>query len=264
MPEQAAPMPASAPLLRAAGVCVTAAGRRLVSGADLQVHAGELVALLGPNGAGKTTLLRAALGLLPTEKGSALLGGTPAGTLPAAERARKAAYLPQARPMAWPNVVADVVALGRFAHGASMGRLGPEDRAAVSRALDACELRGLADRRADTLSGGEAARMHFARALAADAPLLIADEPVAALDPRHQFKIMDILARFVADGGGALAVLHDVGLAAAYAHRLVLMKDGRIIAEGAPETVLTAELLAETYGVAARLEGGRVLMDGAL
>ena len=172
--------------------------------------------------------------------------------------------MPQQRPLAWPNTVRDVVSLGRYAYGAAPGRLSAKDAAAVDAAIARCDLTGLAHRQTDTLSGGELARVHCARAFAAEAPLLIADEPVAALDPRHQFRIMDIIADFVAAGGGALVVLHDITLAARYASRMIWMKQGRIVADGAPEETLTAARMAEVYGVQARVDGRRVEIEGAV
>ncbi|MEL7030506.1 MAG: ABC transporter ATP-binding protein, partial [Pseudomonadota bacterium] len=201
----------------------------LVDKVSFRLAPGEYVALLGPNGAGKTSLIRACLGLDPPSSGAATLDGADTAALSPSVRARGLAYLPQIRPLAWPNTVRDIVALGRFAHGAALGRLGGLDAAAVDRAISACELTGLADRRVDTLSGGELARMHFARALAAETPLLMADEPTAALDPRHQFRILDLISDYVRNGGGALVVLHDVRMAARYASRIIWMKQGRIV-----------------------------------
>ena len=236
----------------------------LVDAASWSLKPGELVALLGPNGAGKTSLIRASLGLEPPCLGTASLGGDDVTALTPAMRARRVAYLPQIRPLAWPNTVRDVIALGRFAHGAALGRLGTADAEAVDRAIAACDLVALAHRSAGTLSGGELARMHCARAFAAEAPLLIADEPTAALDPRHQFRILDLIAEFVAQGGGALVVLHDVQMAARYASRLIWMKDGRIIADGAPSETLTTERLEGVYGIRAAVDGLTVHMDGPL
>lgn len=236
----------------------------LVNRVSLKCVPGELVALLGPNGAGKTTLLRAALGLIPVTDGGATLDGDDTQQLSAAARARQVSYLPQRRPLAWPSPVRDVVALGRFAHGAAIGRLSDTDQSAVNAALAACDLDALADRATDTLSGGELARAHFARAIAAQAPLLIADEPVAALDPRHQHRIMQLVRDFVSAGGGALVVLHDIALAARFADRLIWMRDGQLIADGPPEETLSAERLAEVYGVKASVDGNKVDIQGAL
>lgn len=245
-------------------VTVRAGEATLLDAASLTFGPGELVVLLGPNGAGKTTLLRAALGLVRPDAGAAMLGGVDISGLPAMQRARQIAYLPQTRPLAWPSRVRDVVALGRFSHGAALGRLRGRDAEAVERAMAACDIAGLAHRRSDTLSGGELARMHCARAFAAEAPLLIADEPVAALDPRHQFRVMDLVREFVDAGGGALIVLHDVGLAARYGDRLVWIKQGRIIADGPPRETLTPQRLAEIYGVRARVDGRNVQIEGAV
>jgi len=236
----------------------------LVERATFRLAPGELVVLLGPNGAGKTSLIRASLGLEKRSVGTATLGGENTADLSPIARARRVAYLPQIRPLAWPNTVRDVVALGRFSHGAALGRLKGQDAEAVERAIKACDLSHLADRSTDTLSGGELARMHCARAFAAEAPLLIADEPTAALDPRHQFRILDLIADFVTQGGGALVVLHDLELAARYASRLIWMKHGRIIADGSPSETLTAERLEDIYGIRARVEGVRIEMMGAL
>lgn len=233
------------------GVSVALGGKPVVEGASLAIGPGELVALLGPNGAGKTTLLRAALGLTARRAGTVSLGGDEPRELAPAERARRASYLPQRRPLAWPMRVRDVVALGRFAHGAAPSRLSHADAQAVAGALAACSLAPLAQRRADTLSGGESSRMHVARALAAGAPLLLADEPTTALDPRHQFQVLSLLRRYVDAGNAALVVLHDAALAARFAHRLAWLAGGRLVADGPPASTLTADRLQEVYGVRA-------------
>jgi iron complex transport system ATP-binding protein len=244
--------------LVAKALSLRARGATLVDRASFRLAPGELVALLGPNGAGKTSLIRASLGLVRPSSGRATLGGADTAGLAAAQRARALAYLPQQRPLAWPLGVRDLVALGRFSHGAVPARLAPADAAAVDRALAACDLETMAHRRTDTLSGGELARVHCARAFAAEAPLLIADEPTAALDPRHQLQVMALIRDFVGAGGGALVVLHDIQLAADHASRLVWMKAGRILADGAPEDTLTPERLAEVYGVQATITGRRI------
>ena len=221
---------------------------------SLTIGPGELVALLGPNGAGKTTLLRAALGLIRCSGGSIRLGDRDPARLTPRERALLVAYLPQKRPLGWPNRVRDLVALGRFAHGAAPGRLAEEDAAAVERTLDDCGLRELADRTADTLSGGELARVHCARAFAAEAPMLLADEPSAELDPLHQYRILGLIRRFVDAGGGALIVLHEIALAARFADRIAWMRDGRLLGDGPPRSALTAEALGRRYGIEAEVE----------
>lgn len=238
-------------------------GKTLLDDASFSLQAGELIALLGPNGAGKTSLIRAALGQLPGAGGSATLGGDDIRRLSPMEHARRLSYLPQLRSLAWPISVRDVVALGRYSHGAALGRLGPDDARAVARALAACNLEELAGRRCDTLSGGELARVHCARAFAAEAPLLVADEPMASLDPRHQFCIMDLIADFVRRGGGALVVVHDISLAARYATRLIWMRGGRIIADGTAAGTLTETCIRDVYGVRASVSGLQVTVEGA-
>lgn len=245
-------------------LCVTADAALLVRDANLRLVPGELVALLGPNGAGKTSLLRAALGLEKRSAGLATLDGMDSEKISPMQRARRVAYLPQQRPLAWPNTVRDVVALGRFAYGAAPGKLSLKDAEAVDNAIERCGLTDLGNRNTDTLSGGELARVHCARAFAAEAPLLVADEPVAALDPRHQFSTMDIVRQFVEGGGGALVVLHDITLAARYATRIVWMKQSRIVADGPPEQTLTPERLADIYGVRARVDGRTIEIEGTL
>ena len=241
---------------------VTAGTATLVRSVSFDLVPGGLIALIGPNGAGKTTLLRAALGLVAPAAGQASLAGCDIRRLSPGERARRVSYLPQQRPLVWPQAVRDVVALGRFAYGAALGRLSARDAEAVETAIEVCDLAHLAERSAATLSGGERARMHCARALAAKAPLLLADEPVASLDPLHQFQVMELIRAFVNRGGGALIVLHDVGLARRFADRLLWMKDGAVVADGAAADTLCPERLAAVFGVRARVERDSVAIEG--
>lgn len=254
--------------LEARGLSYIVGGRTLVTEASLRLGPGELVALLGPNGAGKTSLLRLALGLLLPASGTSEIDGTDVRRLGLQHRARRIAYLPQTRPLAWPARVRDVVALGRFAFGTPLGRLRAQDADAVDRAISACDLAHLADRSADTLSGGELARVHLARALAAEAPLIIADEPAAALDPLHQHQVMALLKAAAEQGGGVLVVLHDLALAARYADRLVWMREGCIVADGPVGETLTPDRIAAVYGVRARVDleniPPSVAIEGAL
>lgn len=236
----------------------------LLDDVSISVQSGELAVLLGPNGAGKTTLLRAITGLLKPSSGGVTLDTRPIDALSPKRRAQKIAYLPQTRPLAWPSRVIDVVTLGRFAHGSAIGSLSDDDQVAINAAMQACDLTTLQHRRCDTLSGGELARVHCARSFAAQTSLLIADEPVAALDPKHQFKIMDLIKNYVANGGGALVVLHDIRLAATYADRLIWMKAGSIIADGPPDTTLTVQQMADTFGVRVRIENQNVIITGSI
>jgi iron complex transport system ATP-binding protein len=220
----------------------------VVDTVSLHLEPGELVGLLGPNGAGKTTLIRAALGLVPAE-GGIMLGDAPLGALTPRARARRAAYLPQEREIAWPLAVDALVALGRHPHRGRGTALSPADRAAVEAALARADAAHLRHRPATELSGGERARVLVARALAQDAPLLLADEPTAGLDPAHAIGLMETFAGLAGTGHGVLVSLHDLALAARHCHRIVLMETGRVVADGPPEAVLTPSRLAATYGV---------------
>ncbi len=225
-------------LLRLDRLGVRRGGRRVLDGVSLTLSGGEFVGLLGPNGAGKTTLLRAALGLLPHEGHSSLAALSPRA------RARTAAFLPQGREIAWPVPVEALVALGRAPHGGA----DPADPA-VARALARMGLDGLRHRPATGLSGGEQARVLIARALAQEAPLLIADEPVAGLDPEAQLRTMRVFAELAREGRGVIVSIHDLGLAARHCSRLVMLSGGRLVADGPPRAVLTGERLAEVFGI---------------
>jgi len=222
----------------------------VVDTATLRIEAGELVGLIGPNGAGKTTLMRGALGLLPHTGSSSLTAMTPRA------RAGHAAWLPQAREIAWPVAVETLVTLGRTPHLAAGQRPGAADRAAVARALATMDLSGFERRAATELSGGEQARVLIARALAQDTPLILADEPIAGLDPGHQIATMAAFARLARGGKALLVSMHDLGLAARHCTRLILMHRGRIHADGPPEAVLTEANLAQVFGISAHLTRG--------
>lgn len=215
----------------------------VVEGVSLAIAPGECVGLIGPNGAGKTSLLRGALGLLPATGQSSLAAMTPD------QRARAAAWLPQAREIAWGISVAHLVRLGRTPH---LGR-GLDDAGAVSRALARMGLEPFRDRAATQLSGGEQARALIARALAQEAPLLLADEPIAGLDPAAQIATMRVFAQLAAEGGAVIASLHDLGLAARHCTRLLVLSRGRLVADGPPRAVLTPELLAGVFDIRAHL-----------
>lgn len=246
-------------LLEFSSARVELGGRAVVLDASLRIGAGEIVALLGPNGAGKTSLLRAGMGLIHVSGGRVRLGGADPAHLLASQRARRAAYLPQRPSAIWPVSVERLVALGRYAYGAAPDRLSAADQSAVDAALAACGLEALRRRRMDEISGGEKARAHLARALAQGAPLLLLDEATAGLDPAQALGVADILRAHADKGGAALFSTHDVALAARAAHRIVLMRDARILADGPPRAALTPETLEAAYGRKGRLvevEGG--------
>lgn len=232
---------------------LTRQGQRVLSDISFSLREGEFLGLLGPNGAGKTTLLRAIQGLLPHEGRSSL------AELSAAERARRAAFLPQAREVAWPMAVRDLVALGRLPWTGAAQR---EDHRAVAAALARMGLESLAARPADRLSGGELARALIARLLAQETPLLLADEPGASLDPARQISTMELFADLAREGRAVVASVHDLGLAARYCTRVLVLDEGRLVADGPPAEVLSDALLAEVFGLRVwRAEaGGRPLL----
>ncbi len=244
--------------LNARDLCLSKGQQPLVRNVSAHLNPQELVALIGPNGAGKSSLLRMLAGLEEPDQGDVRLEGRAISELKAPERARLLAYLPQRRPMAWPLRTRDVVALGRYAHGTSPSQLSGEDQDAVERAMTACSLTPFADRSVDSLSGGEEARVHCARVIASEAPLILADEPAASLDPFHQHKIMGLFRDYVDQGGGALIVLHDLSLALQYADRVMIMADGIIAKEGSPSETLTEATLEATYGVPIRIVGSTI------
>lgn len=235
-------------VLAASDVSVRIGAKEIVRDTSLALRAGELVALVGPNGAGKTTLMRALAGLLPA-RGTIMLDGKPLGTLSPRERARAIAYLPQGHIFHWPMSVESIVMLGRAPHVDAFSSASPDDRAAVAHAMATTETGMFAGRAVTTLSGGEKARVALARALATQAAVLLADEPTAALDPRHQLVVMELLRNAARNGNAILAIMHDLTLAARFADRVLVMSEGKIVAQGPPDEALATERLASVFGV---------------
>ncbi|MBV9076875.1 MAG: ABC transporter ATP-binding protein [Methylobacteriaceae bacterium] len=245
--------------LRTEGLSVTLGGRRVLADVTLDLPAGRLAAIVGPNGAGKTSLLRALAGLVGS-RGRIFLGASELSGLGTRARARLVAYLPQGHVAHWPLPARDIVALGRFPHGGrDPGRLGPGDREAVAQAMRVTGTTALADRPVTVLSGGERARVALARVFAAGAPLVLADEPTAALDPRHQIEVMRALQARARAGATVLAVTHDLGLAARFADEVVVLQDGALVAAGSPDAALADQVLARVFGI----EAFRAERDGA-
>ncbi len=211
----------------------------------------SLVALVGPNGAGKTTLLRTIVGLL-RPSGEVMIEGERVHDLSPSQRALKFGYLPQGHVVHWPLPAHDVVALGRYPHGATdPSRLPPADEAAVARAMQATDTVDFAARPVTELSGGERSRVALARVLAVEAPVVLADEPTAFLDPRHQLDVMQLL-RKAADGGSlVIVVTHDLGLAARYADAVLVMANGQLAAHGPAREALSEGVLASVFRVQA-------------
>ena len=201
---------------------VEAQGTPLIADISARFAPGQLTAIVGPNGAGKSTLLRAMAGVVPTQ-GTIRMGTADLTALRPAERARRLAYLPQVHELAWDISVADMVALGRFSYGAAPGRLSAEDKAAVDRAMAATGCTDLAHRGVTSLSGGEAALACLARVLAAETPVLLVDEPVAALDPANQYRVMECLAALAAELGTDPATLAVAWVAAHPSHPMPIV-----------------------------------------
>ena len=212
---------------------------RRLEGVSLDIGPGEFVGLIGPNGAGKTSLLRASLGLIPAQGSSSVLAQR------ISARPRHVAYLAQERELVWPIAVRELIALGRRAHPD-----GVQDAEEIAeRMMERLDLLPFATRQIPDLSGGERARVLLARALAQNAPLLLADEPCAALDPIQSIRTAKLLRAEAEAGRSALASLHDLPLAAHYCTRLLVLQSGKLRADGAPENILTPELCREVFGI---------------
>jgi iron complex transport system ATP-binding protein len=238
-------------LLIAQGLGVTLGGRAVLSDVSLSLSHGHLVALVGPNGAGKTTLLRALAGLLPS-RGEIHVGGDALSSLSLRERARRFAYLPQGHVVHWPLPARDIVALGRTPHGATdPSRMAPKDAEAVLRAMQATDVIEFSERPVTELSGGERSRVALARVLAVEAPVILADEPTASLDPRYQIDVMTNL-RKAADGGVlVIVVTHDLGLAARFSDTVLVLSEGRLVAQGPPAAALSEQIMADVFRISA-------------
>jgi iron complex transport system ATP-binding protein len=244
------------------GAHVELQGKALLKDVSFALSGGQMVGLLGPNGAGKTTAARALVGLQPLNRGQALLDGTDIAHLHPRQRAAHIAYLPQSRTMAWPISVRELVGLGRTAHASGLGKHQHQDREAIDAALSACDLLALAGRSIATLSGGERARAHLARALAAQTDILVLDEPTNALDPRHSLDILSLLQGRAKQGGAVLVVLHDLAAAARYCDTIILLDQGRCVAQGQAQDVLSAANLAQIYQIDARWDGPHLQILG--
>ncbi len=239
-------------ILQAERLSVHLDRKLVVNDASLALRPGQFSVLVGPNGAGKTTLMRALAGLLPAE-GSVRLDRRPLSDFSSRERAQRIAYLPQGNAFHWPMPVEQIVALGRYPHGDPFSPPTDADRHAVAHALAVTGTQDLAHRPVTHLSGGEKARVALARALATEANVLLADEPIVSLDPRHQLVVMDLLREQAHKGRAVLAVVHDLALAARYADRVILIQDGRVSPDAGPHDALTAERIAAVFGVEATI-----------
>jgi iron complex transport system ATP-binding protein len=241
----------SSAFLTAQALSASLGSRAVLHEISLSLASGHLVALVGPNGAGKTTLLRALSGLVPAT-GTIEVGGRALSSLSLRDRARRFAYLPQGHIVHWPLPARDIVALGRYPHGATdPARLSPRDVEAVARAMQAADVVEFADRRATELSGGERSRVALARVLAVEAPVILADEPTSSLDPRHQLDVMKTLRAAADSGVLVIVVTHDLGLAARFADRVLVLSGGRLVSQGRPAEALSEQVLAGVFRISA-------------
>jgi len=222
-------------------------------GVDIDVDQGEVVGVIGPNGAGKSTLLRILTGLIRPDAGSVEVAGKDLRRLSSRQRARTLAFVPQVRGEAVEFEVGEMAALGRLSHLSIGQRLlfsspSGADGEAIRRALADTDLEGLAERPYTSLSGGEQARARLAMAFAQDALILVLDEPTAQIDQGHAADLMRRLRRRAAAGRAVVAALHDINLASAACDRLIVLGGGRVVAEGAPNTVLVPDVLGTVFG----------------
>lgn len=240
--------------LRATELTLSLGGRQLLRAVTLHAPRGRVLGLIGPNGAGKSTLLRLLAGLRAPDSGTIQLDGQNSVTAPPHWRARRIAFMPQETVRPPPMSVRHVAALGRLPHGESgnMALFHPK----VTESLEKTGLLSIADRPAHRLSGGELARLGLCRMVCVDTPVLLADEPVAALDPAHALQVMSLFRQAAhQDGKTVVVVLHDLALAARFCDELVLMQDGAIRAHGVPEQVLAEPLVRDVYHVSTQRIG---------
>ena len=243
--------------LTLAGVALRLGARAVLDGVDLAVAPGEVVGLIGRNGAGKTTLLRIAAGTLAADAGRVLLDDHAIDAYERRARARHVALVPQDTQVPFPFSVAELVLMGRTPHLGFLGFENAHDLDVAQRAMERMGIAALADRAVPTLSGGERQLAIVARALAQQPSLLLLDEPTAFLDLRHRLEVLTVVRELAAGGASALVVSHDLGTAARVCDRLVLLADGRILADGPPRAVLSPDTLRAGFGIDAEIVDAR-------
>ncbi len=238
-------------LLTGSGLVLKRADRIILDNISFSLKSGELLGLMGQNGAGKSTLVKAAAGLLPVAAGDIQFNGQSLAAISQQEMARKMAYLPQGHDVHWRMTVENLVMLGRLPHLARWSKPTAKDWRIVEQALRDCDVEGFRHRPVNSLSGGEKARVLLARALAVQPALLLADEPLAGLDPSHQLEIIGFLRQQALSGMGVVIVIHDLSLAARFCHRVVLLGERRILNQGRAEEVMTADNIARCFNIRA-------------
>ncbi|MEV0585722.1 ABC transporter ATP-binding protein [Nonomuraea sp. NPDC050310] len=223
--------------------------RVITTGLDVTIPDGSFTVIIGPNACGKSTLLRALARMLKPKAGAVHLDGALITSLPSKEVARRLGLLPQTSIVPDGITVADLVARGRYPHQRLMRQWSKADESAVASAMAATDVTDLAARSVDELSGGQRQRVWLAMALAQETPILLLDEPTTFLDIAHQIEVLDLCAGLHEQGRTLVAVLHDLNQACRYADHLIVMRDGRILAEGEPGSIMTADLVREVFGL---------------
>jgi iron complex transport system ATP-binding protein len=236
-------------LLQGRGLSRKFGARQILDEVNIELRAGEMLGLIGPNGAGKSTLLKLLAGLLEPDTGSLVLGRRHYTEITPQQRARQIAWLAQRGEVHWPVTVETLLELGRAPHLSPWQRPTERDRQVIEQVLTECELSDLRERTVDTLSGGERARVLLGRALVTEPRILLADEPVAALDPAHQFDMLSLLSNYCKADRGIILILHDLSLAAHFCQRLQLLHRGRTLAVGSAASVLSTENLQAAYRI---------------
>ena len=221
----------------------------LLDDVSFTLNEGEIVSLIGPNGAGKSTLLKCILGIIKPTSGKITLDGRDIQSLSRVSLAKYIAYLSQDKKLAWPGKVKNIVALGRFGADTNSTKSTLATCSTLDKAMKLCQLDEIANRSVASLSGGELARVQFARAIASDTPYLLADEPFASLDLKHQKELMKIMRTCAQQGTSNLVVMHELPLAVNFSDRLIWLKNGKIVVEGTVEETLTPERIFEVFEV---------------
>ncbi|QFG25726.1 ABC transporter ATP-binding protein [Actinomadura sp. WMMB 499] len=239
--------------LSGSGLTLAYDKRTITRDLDVAVPDGSFTVIVGPNACGKSTLLRALARILKPSAGSVVLDGEPIAGWPAKKLARTLGLLPQSSIAPEGISVADLVARGRYPHQGLLRQWSKEDERVVGESMAATGVETLADRSVDELSGGQRQRVWIAMALAQQTPLLLLDEPTTYLDIAHQIEILDLCASLHEEGRTVVAVLHDLNHASRYATHMLAMREGRIVAEGVPADVVTADLVEEVFGLPCRV-----------
>jgi len=229
--------------------------RPVLENINTTAKSGEFIALIGPNGSGKSTLIKTIAGLIKPSAGVAMINNESVHSLPLKQRAKSMAYLTQNREAAPAMNVEDIIRLGRAPYRGALGKISDDGEIAINTAINRTQTDSFQNRRFDSLSGGEQARVLLARALAVGAAALLADEPIAALDPYYQVSMMQMLKTETKTGTLAIAALHDLALARQFADRIWVLDKGKLVADDTPSTALSANILKTVFGIKAPKDG---------